>query len=294
MGGLGFGTMQLTGPGVWGAPSDRGEALRILRRAAELGITFFDTADAYGPEESERLVAEALHPYRGLVVATKGGLRRQGPGRWSKDGRPEHLRAACEGSLRRLRVDTIDLYQLHAVDPAVPLEESLGALGELRREGKVRSIGVCNVTVAELERALATAPVASVQNRFSVAERSAEDVLAACEARGLAFVAWAPLGKGFLTRRHGRLGRAAARRRVTAGQLALAWILARSQTTIPIPGTSSLAHLEENLAAGDILLEHDEVSALARPIVGYEARVLYRKSRRLAGRLRKAALGRRR
>jgi aryl-alcohol dehydrogenase-like predicted oxidoreductase len=280
--------MQLTGPGIWGPPPDRDEAVRLLRRAVDLGVGFFDTADSYGPHECELLVADALHPYRDLVVATKGGLRRHGPGRWSKDCRPEHLRATCEGSLRRLRVDSIDLYQLHTVDPDVPLEESLGALDELRQEGKIRRIGVCNVTTAELGRALAAVPVASVQNRYSIADRSSQDVLAACEARSLAFIAWAPLAKGYLTRPRGHVARAALRRGVTAGQLALAWVLARSPVTLPIPGTSSIAHLEENVAAAQITLGHDDVVALCRPLIGYESRLLVRRGRRLAGRIRRA------
>ena len=289
---LGFGTMQLTGPGVWGAPPDRDGAVRLLRQAVDLGVDFFDTADSYGPAECELVVAEALHPYRDVLVATKGGLRRHGPGRWSKDARPEHLKAACEQSLRRLRVDCIELYQLHAVDPAVPLEESLGALAELQVEGKIRRIGICNVTSGELERALGVVPVVSVQNRFSVADRSATDVLERCEARGIAFVAWAPLAKGYLTRPAGRLGRTAAARGVTAGQLALAWVLERSPVTIPIPGTSSGDHLEENVAAAQVVLRRDEVAALERPLLGYEGRVLVRRARRMTGRLRRAALGR--
>jgi pyridoxine 4-dehydrogenase len=283
--------MQLTGPGVWGAPPDRGEALRLLRRAVDLGVTFFDTADAYGPYECELLVAEALHPYRDLVVATKGGLRRHGPGRWSKDGRPAHLEAACEASLRRLRVDCIELYQLHAVDPAVPLEESLGALAELRAAGKIRRIGICNVTSDELERALAVVPFVSVQNRFSVADRSAADVLERCEARGIAFVAWAPLAKGYLARRPGRLSRAAAASGATPGQVALAWVLGRSPVTIPIPGTSSPAHLEENVGAAGLRLGEVDVAALARPFAGYEARVLARRMRVRAGRVKSAVRG---
>jgi aryl-alcohol dehydrogenase-like predicted oxidoreductase len=285
---IGFGTMQVTGPGVWGEPRDRGEAVRLLRRAVELGMDFFDTADSYGPGVVETLVAEALRPYSGLVVATKGGLRRHGPGRWSRDCRPEYLRAACEGSLRRLRVESIELYQLHTVDPAVPLEESVGVLGDLRREGKIRRIGVCNVGLAELERALAVVPVASVQNRFSVADRSCEDVLAACEERRIAFIAWAPLAKGYLTRRAGRLSRTAAARGATPGQLALAWVLARSPVTIAIPGTASPAHLEENVGAAGVELEQAEVASLERPLPGYEARTLVRRGRRLAGRLRAA------
>jgi pyridoxine 4-dehydrogenase len=285
---LGFGTMQLTGPGTWGPPPDRGEALRVLRRAVELGVDLLDTADAYGPDECELLVADALHPFRDILVATKGGLRRHGPGRWSKDGRPEHLRAACEGSLRRLRVDCIELYQLHSVDPAVPLEESVGALGELREAGKIRRIGLCNVTPAELGRALAIVPVASVQNRFSVADRSAEPVVARCEAEGIAFLAWAPLAKGYLSRRVGRIGRTAATSGATPGQIALAWVLGRSPVTIPIPGTSSPTHLEENVAAAGVRLSADEVAALARPLPGYEARALARQLRVRAGRAKSA------
>ena len=262
--------------------------MRLLRRAVDLGVDFFDTADAYGPDACELLVAEALHPYRDLLVATKGGLRRHGPGRWSKDGRPEHLRAACEQSLRRLRLDCIELYQLHSVDPAVSLEESLGALADLQAEGKIRRIGVCNVSVAGLERALATVPIASVQNRFSVADRSSEDVLAACEARGIAFVAWAPLAKGYLGSVGGLFGRAAARRDATSGQLALAWILARSPVTLPIPGTSSVHHLEEDLGAAGIELGSDDVATLSRRFPGYEGRRLLRKARVLAGQARRS------
>jgi pyridoxine 4-dehydrogenase len=284
---LGFGTMQLTGPGTWGPPPDRDEALRVLRRAVELGVDFIDTADAYGPDECELLVADALHPYEDVLVATKGGLRRHGSGRWSKDGRPEHLRAACEGSLRRLKVDCIELYQLHSVDPAVPLEESLGALAELQAEGKIRRIGVCNVSVTGLERALATVPVASVQNRYSVADRSSEDVLAACEERGIPFVPWAPLAKGYLARSSRRLRRAAAARGATSGQLALAWVLARSPITLPIPGTSSVEHLKENVAAVGIKLGQDDVTALGRRLPGYEGRRLLRKGRAVAGQARR-------
>jgi aryl-alcohol dehydrogenase-like predicted oxidoreductase len=292
VGRLGYGTMQLTGPGVWGPPPDRAEAVRLLRRAVELGVGFFDTADAYGPHECELLVAEALHPYRDLVVATKGGLRRQGPGRWSKDGRPAHLKAACEESLRRLRVDCIELYQLHAVDPAVPLEESIGALDELRAAGKIRRIGICNVTAGGLERALAVAPVVSVQNRFSVADRSSADVLERCERRGISFVAWAPLAKGYLARGAGRLARAAAAAGATPGQVALAWVLERSPVAIPIPGTASPAHLEENVGAAALRLSAEEIAALARPLPGYETRALARRLRVRAGRV-KAAVRRR-
>lgn len=281
---LGFGTMQLTGPGVWGPPRDRGGALRLLRQAVDLGVELFDTADAYGPDECERLVAEALHPYRDLVVATKGGLRRRGPGRWSRDGRPDHLKAACVESLRRLRVDCIELYQLHAVDPDVPVEESLGALADLRAEGRIRRIGICNVDAGVLERALATVPLVSVQNRFSVADRSSAEVLERCEALGIAFLAWAPLAKGYLARA-GRLGRMAAGRPATPAQLALAWVLARSPVALPIPGTASPAHLEENVGATGVWLDAHDVDALARPLPGYEARALARRLRRRAGRV---------
>ena len=283
--------MQLTGPGVWGPPPDRAGALRLLRRAVDLGVDFFDTADSYGPADCEHLVADALHPYRNVLVATKGGLRRHGPGRWSKDGRPSHLKTACEESLRRLRVDSIELYQLHAVDPDVPLEESLGALAELRTEGKIRRIGVCNVTRGELERALAVVPVVSVQNRFSVADRSAADVVDACEARRIAFVAWAPLATGFLARPTGRLGRTAAARGVTPGQLALAWVLARSRVTVPIPGTASGEHLEEDVAAARLRLGPEDVAALDRPLPAYEARKLVRRLRIEAGRLKAVLRG---
>ena len=291
VGRLGYGTMHLTGPGVWGAPPDRAEAVRLLRRAVDLGVGFFDTADAYGPHECELLVAEALRPYRDLVVATKGGMRRQGPGRWSKDGRPAHLKAACEESLRRLRVDCIELYQLHAVDSAVPLEESLGALDELRAAGKIRRIGICNVTAGELERALAVAPVVTVQNRFSVADRSSADVLERCAQRGLSFVAWAPLAKGYLARGAGRLARTAANVGATPGQVALAWVLGRSPVTIPIPGTASPAHLEENVGAAGLRLSAEELAALARPLPGYEARALARRLRVRAGRVKSAVRG---
>ena len=246
----------------------RGPA-RAPRRAVDLGVDFFDTADAYGPDECELLVAEALHPYRDLVVATKGGLRRHGPGRWSQDGRPEHLRAACEGSLRRLRVDCIELYQLHSVDPAVPLEESLGALAELRAEGKIRRIGICNVTADELDRAARRRPrrlgAEPLQRRRPLGGRRCSH---ACEARGIAFVAWAPLAKGYLTRQVGGIGRAAAARGATPGQLALAWVLARSPVTIPIPGTRSPAHLEENVAAVRLRLDTAEVARTRKAAAG--------------------------
>lgn len=281
---LGLGTMSLTGPGVWGSPRDREGALRLLRRARELGVDFFDTADSYGPDVAETLVREALHPYQGVVVATKAGLTRQGPGRWSRNCRPEHLRSACEGSLRRLGVERLDLYQLHTVDPDVPLEESVGTLAELQREGKVRLIGVCNVGKAELARALRVAPIASVQNRFSLADRSSLDVAEACRQQGIAFIAWAPLGKGGLAGDDPTLARAAAQLGVSSAQLALAWVLHASPGSVPIPGTASVAHLEEDVTARDLELD----PSLVRHLGGltYRARGRPPRSRRALHRVR--------
>jgi pyridoxine 4-dehydrogenase len=264
VGRLGLGTMSLTGPGVWGSPKDVNEARRVLRRAVELGIDFFDTADSYGPATAETLVADALHPYDGIVVATKAGLTRQGPGRWGRDARPEHLRGACHASLQRLRIERIDLFQLHAVDSAVPIEESVGALSELRAEGKVRHVGVCNVDAEQLGRALAVEPVVSVQNRFSLADRSSRDVLERCEREGIAFIPWAPLAKGTLTRAQQTLDAIAGAHDATPGQVALAWILAASPMTIPIPGTSSVSHLEENAGAAALQLRDEDVALLGR------------------------------
>ncbi len=261
---LGFGTMSLTGPGVWGPPKDPHDARRVLRRAVELGADFIDTADSYGPEVAEEIVGDVLHPYDGLLVATKAGLTRQGPGRWSRDGRPEYLRSACHASLGRLRVDRIDLFQLHSVDPAVPIEESVGALSDLRAEGKIRHVGVCNVDVEDLRRALTVEPVVSVQNRFSLADRSSRPVLELCESRGLAFVAWAPLAKGSLTSPDPTLSQIASAHGATPGQVALAWILAISPATVPIPGTASLDHLEENAGAAGLKLTADELAILER------------------------------
>jgi aryl-alcohol dehydrogenase-like predicted oxidoreductase len=262
---LGFGTMSLTGRGVWGDPRDPGEARRVLRRAVELGVDFVDTADSYGPGVAEKLVAAALHPYAGILVATKGGLTRQGPGRWSRNCRPEYLRAACNASLKRLRVERIDLYQLHTVDPNVPIEESVGVLEELRAEGKIRAIGLCNVNEAELDRALAVAPVVSVQNRLSLVDRSSLGLLERCESASLAFVAWAPLAKGTLTASNPTLDAIARSHGAMPGQVALAWVLARSPAALPIPGTSSSVHLEENVAASDLLLTEGELGALDGP-----------------------------
>jgi aryl-alcohol dehydrogenase-like predicted oxidoreductase len=330
---MGFGAMRITG---WGEPENSEEAKAVLRRAVELGVNFIDTADAYGPEVSERLIAEALHPYpEGLVIATKGGFTRPRPTRWVPDGRPEHLREACEGSLRRLKVDRIDLYQLHRIDPRVPAEESLGALAELQEEGKIRYVGLSEVGAEEIERAREIVPVASVQNRYNLADRGSESVLDLCEREGLAFIPWAPLANGTLARQirqrgpaqrvamaltrrvprrvvssakeaawaliaHGGsrliprraitsarrsarvliadaeqdqlqhnkplLEKIAAEHDATPGQVALAWLLMRSSVMLPIPGTSSVGHLEENVAAADLRLIREEFEELAAAV----------------------------
>jgi aryl-alcohol dehydrogenase-like predicted oxidoreductase len=261
---LGFGAMRLTGPGIWGDPPDREAARGVVRRAAELGVNLIDTADSYGPAVSEEIVAEALHPYPDdLVIATKGGLTRSGPGAWERDGRPEHLREACEGSLRRLRLDAIELYQLHAPDRKVPYEESVGALIQLREEGKIRRIGLSNVDVDQLETALGLTDVVTVQNRFNLIDRSSEPVLDECERRGIGFIPWFPLATGDLAEPGGPLDEVARRHDATPAQVAVAWLLARSPAMLPIPGTGSVAHLEENLAAGDLRLDADEVEQIA-------------------------------
>lgn len=260
---IGFGAMRITGQGVWGDPPDREAARALLRRALELGVNLIDTADSYGPEVSEELIAEALYPYPDdLVIATKGGLERTGPGKWHRNGRPDHLRRACEGSLARLRVERIDLYQLHAVDQNVPLAESLGELNALQNEGKIRHVGVSNTDVAQLKQARELASVVSVQNRYSLADREHEPVLEDCERDGLGFLPWYPLAAGDLARPGGPLDRVADRHAATASQVALAWILRRSPVTLPIPGTSSAAHLEENVAAVSIGLSDDDVAEL--------------------------------
>jgi pyridoxine 4-dehydrogenase len=261
---LGFGAMRITGDGIWGPPEDPEQARRLLRRVVELGVNLIDTADSYGPEVSENLIAEALHPYPdGLVIATKGGLRRTGPGEWPRDARPERLRECCDGSLRRLRLDRIDLYQLHAPDPQVPLEESVGALRDLQQEGKIRHIGVSNVSTDELARARDLVEVVTVQNRYNLVDRHSEDVLEACSAEGIGFIPWFPLATGDLARPGGPLEDLAARHGATPGQLALAWLLARSPVMLPIPGTSSIEHFEENLAAAELSLDPDELERLA-------------------------------
>ncbi len=287
VGRVGYGTMSLTGRGTWGSPTDPTAARALLRRAADLGVRLFDTADSYGPETAENLLREALHPYDGLLVGTKGGFRRHGPHEWSADCRPDALRSACEGSLRRLGLERIDLYQLHVVDPAVPLEESVGALLELQAEGKIRSVGVCNVGVEQLEHARAAGKLVSVQNRLSLAERGSEDVLARCEQHGLAFVAWAPLAKGFLAEHAPALARVARAHDATPAQVALAWLLHRSARIMVIPGTGSPAHLEENLGAAKLVLTPAELAALERErLWRYRARRAARRARAAAGRVR--------
>ena len=261
---LGFGAMRLPGPGVWGEPEDPEATKGVLRRALELGINLIDTADAYGPEVNERQIAEALYPYpEDLVIATKGGLTRSGPGKWERDGRPEHLREACESSLLRLRVERIDLYQLHSPDPEVPFEESVGALAELRSEGKIRHVGLSNVSAEQLEQAQQIVPIVSVQNRYSLVERFSEDVLEICGRDGLGFIPWFPLATGRLARPGGPLDEIAARYNATPAQVALAWLLAHSPVMLPIPGTSSIEHLEENVAAAAIELDEEEVAKLS-------------------------------
>lgn len=260
---LGFGAMRITGGGIWGPPRDPEAAKRLLRRVVELGVNLIDTADAYGPEVSEELIAEALYPYSdGVVIATKAGLRRGGPGQWSRDARPERIKECCEGSLRRLRVDRIDLYQLHAPDPKVPLEDSLGAFRELKEEGKAHHVGVSNVSAEELERARQVVELVSVQNRYSLVDRRSEDVLEACERDGLGFLPWFPLATGDLARPGGPLDEVGRAHQATPGQVALAWLLQRSPVMLPIPGTSSLEHLEENVAGAELRLSEDDMAQL--------------------------------
>jgi len=260
---LGFGAMRITGPGIWGPPKDHDEAIAVLRRALELGVNLIDTADSYGPNVSEELIAEALHPYPDdLLIATKGGLIRTGPGKWPADGRPEHLREACEGSLRRLRLDTIELYQHHRPDKKVPYERSIAALKELQDEGKIRHIGVSNVSLDQLDTARGIVEVVSVQNRFNLTDRSSQEMLERCAELGIAFLPWAPVSAGELAEPGGPLERIARAHDATTGQVALAWLLARSPVLVPIPGTSSVEHLEENLGAADIDLSADELAEL--------------------------------
>ncbi|MFF7714701.1 oxidoreductase [Streptomyces sp. NPDC007988] len=264
---LGFGAMRLTGPGIWGEPEDPDEAVRVLRRAVDLGVDFIDTADSYGPFVSERLIREALHPYPdGLVIATKAGLARSGPDGWSPLGRPEYLRQQLELSLRHLGVERIDLYQLHRIDAKVPTADQLGELELLRQEGKIRHIGVSEVTVDQLEEARAYADIVSVQNLYNIADRGAEDVVRYAESRNIAFIPWFPIATGELARPGGPLETAARRHGATPAQLALAWLLRRSPVMLPIPGTSSVAHLEENVRAAEIDLTDDEFEELAKAV----------------------------
>jgi pyridoxine 4-dehydrogenase len=260
---MGFGAMRLTGRGIWGEPRDEAEARRVLRRAVELGIDFIDTADSYGPEVSERLIGDTLRPYpEGLVIGTKGGQVRPGPDQWVPDGRPEHLRSALEGSLRRLGLERIDLYQYHKPDPRVPFEESVGTIINMQREGKIRLIGLSNVTPEQLRTALSMTEIASVQNRFNITDRVADPVVELCESQGIAFIPWAPLGGAELTRASGALRELAEEHDATPGQVALAWLLARSPQMLVIPGTSSVAHLEENTAAAALHLDPAELRRL--------------------------------
>jgi pyridoxine 4-dehydrogenase len=261
---LGFGTMRLTGKGIWGPPKDHDECIRVLRRAPELGVNFIDTADSYGPYVAEELIREALHPYDDVVIATKAGFLRTGPDVWREMGYPAYLRQECEMSLQRLGVDTIDLFQLHRIDPKFPAEDQIGELVALQREGKIRHIGLSEVNVEQVEAALEITPIVSVQNMYNLTSRAAEPVLDACEAKGIAFIPWFPLASGPLAAPGGPLERIAADHQASASQLALAWLLKRSPVMLPIPGTSKVAHLEENAAAAAIELSDEEFETLSK------------------------------
>ena len=259
---LGFGAMRVCGPQVWGPPKDRANALRVLKRAYEIGYNFFDTADSYGPHVDEQLIAEALHPYpKDLVIATKGGLLRPSAPQWVSDARPEHLRRALEGSLKRLKVDRVDLYQLHAPDDNVPFADSVGTLAELQRAGKIRHVGISNVNVKQLEEARRICTIVSVQNEYNIEDRSSDPVLKACEKAGIAFLPWYPLGAGSALR-SSRVRKIATRLGPTPAQVAIAWLLAKSPVMLPIPGTGSIAHLEENAAAARIQLSAEDMAVL--------------------------------
>ena len=264
---LGFGAMRITGKGIWGEPKDRAESIRVLRKAVELGINFIDTADSYGPSVSEEIIAEALYPYpKELIIATKAGLERPGPDQWVPNGKPEHLRKACEGSLRRLRLERIDLYQLHRIDDKVPAEEQLGTLKDLQKEGKIKHIGLSEVSVAQIEHARKHVAIVTVQNRYSVLDRGAEDVLEYCERERIGFIPWFPLGAGELSAAGSKLARIADQEKITPSQLALAWLLRRSPVMLPIPGTSRVDHLEENVATAAVKIDDgifQELSKLA-------------------------------
>jgi pyridoxine 4-dehydrogenase len=259
---LGYGAMRITGPGIWGEPADRGEAIRVLRRAVELGVDLIDTADSYGPFVSEELIREALHPYDDVTIATKGGLFRPGPDRWGEDGRPEYLRKCVEASLSRLGLETIDLYQLHRVDPKVPAADQVGELNQLRKEGKIRHIGLSEVSVADVAEARLTAPIASVQNLYNLLDRRHEAVLDYCEREGLGFLPYCPIATGQLAAPVGPLAMVARQAGASPVQLALAWMLRRSPVMLPIPGTGSVAHLEENVAAAQVELTDEQFRAL--------------------------------
>jgi len=262
---LGYGAMRITGDGVWGEPANRAEAVRVLRRAVELGINFIDTADSYGPSVSEEIIAEALHPYpTGLVIATKGGYVRPGPNQWVENGKPEHLRSACEGSLRRLRLERIDLYQLHRIDPKVPAEDQLGTLKDLQAHGKIKHIGLSEVSVRQIRHARTMVPIVSVQNRYSITDRGSEDVLEYCEQEHLGFIPWFPLAAGRVSGTESPIGRIAARWKAVPSQVALAWLLARSPVILPIPGTSKVDHLEENVAAAELKIDANKMQELDR------------------------------
>jgi pyridoxine 4-dehydrogenase len=270
---LGFGTMRLTGPGIWGPPTDKQEALAVLRHALDLGVNLLDTADSYGPEVAELLVAEALYPYpKDLVIATKGGLLRTGPDQWPQDGHPQHLREALEGSLRRLRLERIDVYQFHRPDPKVPFEDSVGELAKMREEGKIRHVGLSNVTIDQLARAQKIVPIVTVQNHYNLAMRQSEQMTVAeseamidlCERQGIGFIPWSPLAFGELARSRGPLDQIAKRHHARPGQVALAWLLKRSSTMLPIPGTSRVKHLDEDMVGATIRLSQEEFDALNR------------------------------
>ena len=274
---LGFGSMRLTGPGIWGEPADPAESIAVLRRAVELGINLIDTADSYGPEVAESLIAEALYPYpRGLVIATKGGLTRPGPNQWIPDGRPQHLREVLEGSLRRLRLDRIDIYQFHRPDPNVPFEESVGALAAMRAEGKIRHVGLSNVTIDELARAQKIVPIVTIQNHYNLADRRSErmdearseQMIDTCARQGIGFIPWSPLTAGQLAREGGPLDQIARQHNARPSQIALAWLLKRSPTMLPIPGTSSVQHLEEDVQGATIQLAQEEFDTVERATAG--------------------------
>jgi pyridoxine 4-dehydrogenase len=265
---LGYGAMRITGEGIWGPPRDRDAAIAVLKRLPELGVDFIDTADSYGPEDSENLIHEALHPFGGIRVATKGGFTRHGPNVWAAVGRPEYLRQCCLMSLRRLGVETLDLWQLHRIDPKVPREEQFGLMKELQDEGKVRHLGLSEVSVEEVKAAQEVFEVATVQNLYNLANRRSEDVLAYCEQHGIGFIPWFPLAAGKLAEPGGAVAEIAAAHNATPGQVALAWLLARSPVMLPIPGTGSVEHLEENIAGAELKLSDDERARIDRAVGG--------------------------